>query len=342
MKQNVDINKFIYSLKTKTPDEYLKEINKALEEQGFRYENGKIKQISPRYKSGDCIIFKENKNILFVTEVNNHYYTLETLEGIICNFDFNFIDSQTRLWSFKEDAKDGDFLYINHSSYDHEWYMIFRELKDDLIYDYAAKANLFHYEDSGLWGSFYESLNIRPMTYEEVKDFNKYLLEVVRCVWDKSSKSLIFNIPKFRTGEWVSSNSESNIFKITGHTTEDYFAESITGETKLIPFSELDKEYHLWTIEEAKDGDILYANTSNQIFLFKGIGNENRITKDTIEYYCRVCKEDFMVNTCFSGYMGNVTTANITPASREQRGKFYIKFFEYLEKYPEKLKNIFK
>ena len=61
--------------------------------------------------------------------------------------------------------------------------------------------------------------------------------------------------PKFREGDWVVQGH--NILKIKCVGDTHYCFETVGGYTDDIFISEVDSQYHLWTIQDAKDGDVL-------------------------------------------------------------------------------------
>ena len=83
--------------------------------------------------------------------------------------------------------------------------------------------------------------------------------------------------PKFKVGDWVVNNGHSYLiadidfldnrylFEIGGYTHEQLNWEYIEN---------VDNKYHLWTIQDAKDGDVLVASDKS-IFIYDGSINEN-------------------------------------------------------------------
>ena len=71
--------------------------------------------------------------------------------------------------------------------------------------------------------------------------------------------------PKFKAGDWVVQGY--NILKIRCVGNEYYCYETVGGYANDMLISEIDSLYHLWTIQDAKDGDILMANAP---FIFNG------------------------------------------------------------------------
>jgi len=74
--------------------------------------------------------------------------------------------------------------------------------------------------------------------------------------------------PKFHEGDWIVNNEHNNIAKVL-EVNEQYrldYCDTIgTVSIELI-----DNDYHLWTIQDAKDGDVLAAEDKDKIFIYNG------------------------------------------------------------------------
>ena len=119
---------------------------------------------------------------------------------------------------------------------------------------------------------------------------------------------------KFQVGQYITDGHDS------GQIIEDdchcYKILDLTGcNATIIPFT-LQDNYHLWTIQDAKDGDVL-VNGSN-IFIFHFINNRRLMG------YCHVNMDDGNLyndigrNECFC-----TIDAPITPATKEQRDRLF-------------------
>ena len=72
--------------------------------------------------------------------------------------------------------------------------------------------------------------------------------------------------PKFKVGDWII--YEDNIWKICNISLKTYYELlKINNEVSIRHFEGVDKTAHLWTIQDAKDGDVLMANAP---FIFNG------------------------------------------------------------------------
>ena len=77
--------------------------------------------------------------------------------------------------------------------------------------------------------------------------------------------------PKFHEGDWVVSKL-GNVWYIDSFDNKNYKVTDINGNYNCFPIYIQDR-LHLWTIQDAKDGDVL-INWNNTTFIFKAIENE--------------------------------------------------------------------
>lgn len=116
--------------------------------------------------------------------------------------------------------------------------------------------------------------------------------------------------PRFKVGDWVVQGY--NILKIKCVGNEYYCFETVGGYVDDMLVSEIDSLYHLWTMQDAKDGDVLACN--EEILLFK-----SSLEQERISLYC-----------WYNGHANNfhskevidilLTTRNkVYPATKEQR-----------------------
>ena len=132
--------------------------------------------------------------------------------------------------------------------------------------------------------------------------------------------------PKFHEGEWIAKNDESPInidyscCKITNVENGNYTIESIYGYKGYNTFETFEKDYHLWTIKDAKDGDVLYNRddfAGNSVFIYKGISDKTH----ACFYYTRLFKDkDFCIYNDVMWKNGcGVNGGEFYPATKEQR-----------------------
>lgn len=133
--------------------------------------------------------------------------------------------------------------------------------------------------------------------------------------------------PKFKVGDWISGYYTN--YKVTAINSKGYVVEDTDGNKINILF-ENEKFHHLFTIADAKNGDVLVvphiegSEHSEQIFIFKEI-KDREYAKNAVEYYCRYLDGEFRTNE--RGFMGQADDY-FTPATKEQRDILFAKMEE--------------
>jgi hypothetical protein len=144
--------------------------------------------------------------------------------------------------------------------------------------------------------------------------------------------------PKFNAGDWITNGDY--IWKIIDVKPLDYILQSQGGNIVDDTISHVDEQFNLWTIQDAKDGDVLVCplpkGYEEQIFIFKGINSRDYV-ENCIEYYCRVCEGEFYENK--TGYMGT-TSSPVYPATKEQRDTLFAKIKEAGYVWDEEMKEL--
>lgn len=157
--------------------------------------------------------------------------------------------------------------------------------------------------------------------------------------WEISHK------PNFKVNDWIIFDRTFTIpIQIVEVNQEDdvYVCRSIKGLYGNYDIAHTDKNYHLWTINDAKDGDVLVAlpskgsEHSEQIFIFKEIKDRSYV-KNAVEYYCRCIDNEFATNKC--GFMG-CSNEYFTPATKEQHNLLFQKMQEAGMDWDEKKKEL--
>jgi len=133
--------------------------------------------------------------------------------------------------------------------------------------------------------------------------------------------------PKFKVGDWIVQNGLGT-YKIV-EVCESWY-EVISYKDGIQYSISFDKENdcHLWTIQDAKDGDVLASELCDSIILFRGIKDDN------IDFYCDydfskidIPGDRFAVNN--GQHYGNVEVSkDFHPATKEQRDLLFQKMKE--------------
>ena len=131
--------------------------------------------------------------------------------------------------------------------------------------------------------------------------------------------------PKFKVGDWVVQGHNIMKIKCVGDT--HYCFETVSGYVDDMLVSEIDSQFHLWAIQDAKDGDVLFHSdsASNGIFIFKELLKYEFSEK--VICYCDYDSEDHFClgehHTCCWA-----DAKILHPATKEQRGTLFAKMKE--------------
>jgi hypothetical protein len=96
--------------------------------------------------------------------------------------------------------------------------------------------------------------------------------------------------PKFKVGDWITNGDYT--WKVISVDYLDYTLQNQLGEYVDDTIDYVNKAFHLWTIQDAKDGDVLFHSdsASNGIFIFKEILQRGTLQK--VICYCDYDSED--------------------------------------------------
>lgn len=120
--------------------------------------------------------------------------------------------------------------------------------------------------------------------------------------------------PKFKVGNWITDGKAKHY--VTNYTNDDYELQATDGRIFYSSRNLVESYYHLWSIEDAKEGDIL-AN-DNVICVYKECVSEHLI-KVTINYSR---KEDIET------HYDTIGDSDLHPATKSQRDFFISKILQ--------------
>lgn len=153
------------------------------------------------------------------------------------------------------------------------------------------------------------------------------ITELGRCAVEHEQKPADNVKPKFKVGDWITCE-ELSTAKIVNIDSDRYEVEFIDGcHSKSPHIDYIDRLFHLWTIADAKDGDVIVCNI-NKAEIGGDIEKLPNITP-TICVYQNVVKDKGYIHTYCSLYNGsslvlsnsmyyNTFVYNIHPATKEQ------------------------
>ena len=112
-------------------------------------------------------------------------------------------------------------------------------------------------------GSEYNVLNVKDIagvTYYGIEDEPNHIDYVLpnNCEIVSEQKPVDKVEPKFHDREWITHNTANFVFKIINVGSNGYEVVNRENYKKTISFDNEDN-YHLWTIQDAKDGDVLFC-----------------------------------------------------------------------------------
>lgn len=128
--------------------------------------------------------------------------------------------------------------------------------------------------------------------------------------------------PKFKVGDWVVQGCI--ILKIRCVGNERYCYETVGGYVDDMLVSEIDSLYHLWSIKDAKGGDVLACDDEDKVFIYNG----KLDLKGRVCAYCGIYKtyDELRFTECAIG--NSFTYKEPHPAAKEQRDLLFQKMKE--------------
>lgn len=140
----------------------------------------------------------------------------------------------------------------------------------------------------------------------------------------QSEQKLFDNIkPKFKVGDWCIDNEDNTIFQITKVLSNLYYYRTNEGKEYSCTRDSIERDAHLWTIQDAKDGDVFVAEIDEEpndfIYIFKEY-NQN------LGFWSH-CYLDAYTNKFHEGIYHNNLNIGV-PAAKEQRDMFFQKMHE--------------
>lgn len=128
--------------------------------------------------------------------------------------------------------------------------------------------------------------------------------------------------PKFKVGDWITNSIET--VQITGYDIDYGYQVNYKCKLQHRDTDIIEKEYHLWTIQDAKDGDVLVDNYA--IIIFRKIGNH--VLDDVVDFYICYSFEKGIIIQRHNLHCGFIDSVFFKPATKEQSDMFFQKMHE--------------
>ena len=168
--------------------------------------------------------------------------------------------------------------------------------------------------DCSKWIAWLENQGKQKPPVIDFKANNWYVSKVDGKIYDMTYNPTDNIEPKFKVGDWIAWE-ELNTAKIVNIDGDRYEVEFIDGNKGFPHIDYIDRLFHLWSIQDANDGDVLVDNYGN-IGIYQG--DKNAETWNSC-CYCGVNK---------GFYDGGTHEFPCYPATKEQRKMLFKKMAE--------------
>ncbi len=136
-----------------------------------------------------------------------------------------------------------------------------------------------------------------------------------RMGYEAAKQELEKQEPKFKVGDWITNSIET--VQITGYDIDYGYQVDFGGNLQHRDTDIIEKEYHLWTINNAKDGDMISFNDGHGTDCIELIKS---ITGEKIEFwFCLINGNHYEVFDGITPYTNFASREDATPATIEQR-----------------------
>lgn len=266
-----------------------------------------------RFDVGDFVVVRDGKStkILKIEQADNaDYECMNISDGSIETIHVeNLDDADSWIWSLK-DAKPGDVLITNLSAIT---FIYKSHAKNGLVSGYCR----FYTDESVFYENSCDCIcNVSEAHPATIQQANEMFSEMHRLNfdWDDNHKEIIAlkrnnmnkSEPKFRIDEWIieNDNEDASPWQVVSIENDNYKLSDSHGQQNVLEIEFADKNYRLWSISDAKDGDILVVK-GVQIIIYHSSPDH------MIDSYCSLIRNQFISTQ--TTYFGRVT-----PASEEQ------------------------
>jgi len=133
--------------------------------------------------------------------------------------------------------------------------------------------------------------------------------------------------PKFKIGDWISHNTANFVFKVTSIGSCGYSVVNKDNYSKSISFDNEEK-YHLWTIQDAKDGDVLVNQNGEMPFIFKECKDNHIYCYCGYTNHKDIFFDRFVDSEGEELHWSNLYHEQVYPSTKEQRNLLFTKMHE--------------
>lgn len=239
-----------------------------IKEAGYTWDlNSNTLTKKTKFKIGDWVTDGTCKAKIIDIDNKYYWYSKNSMLG-----EIESIDKKYHIWTI-DDAKPGDILcYKDEIS-------IYKNSIMDFLDKFTGFQYYCCYDGKRLWiDGFYhltekkDKFDIYPATEEQIETLFSYMIPV-GYIWDFNNMAL--KETKFKKGDWIVNNEDKSIGQITEIICDRKDPNTLYGYNHTNGFfaNDFEDNYHLWTIKDAKLGDVLHAKIDGDdyILIFKQI-----------------------------------------------------------------------
>ena len=297
-------------------------------------------KVEPKFHRGEWIVHHGTENIYKVIAIVGNQYQLKYGDNYTIQKCAD-VDRCARLWDITKDAKDGDVLqlggvtaifqkYIGNgncrcycSVYNGEFEISSQDGDDnsygcvdaipatkeqrDLLFQEIHKAG---YE----WND--EKKELRKL---EKQGKQKPIIDGILTTINFDKMFQNCNVHKFKVGDWIISKYMHLVMQILNNNKGFYETVETDGTERNDSYDFIERNFKLWTIQDAKDSDVLAA--ADWVFIFRKF-HINGFPKCYCHYDLTL--DEFKIDT--DSYMAS--GGDIYPATKEQRELLFSKMKE--------------
>ena len=130
--------------------------------------------------------------------------------------------------------------------------------------------------------------------------------------------------PKFKVGDWCIDNEDNTIFQITKVLSNLYYYRTNEGKEYSCTRDSIERDAHLWTIQDAKDGDVLATKKGNPF-----IYDKDRYNNGLAYYYAGLdVNKELTLKSPHHMLAHFGELHSVSPATKEQRDILFQKMKE--------------
>jgi hypothetical protein len=209
-----------------------------------------------KFKVGDWVVYEEN-----IYQIHNislkKYYECLRIDGTVHTFDFEYIDSKSRLWTI-QDAKDGDVLCYRNDIFLVKSYVLFNRVVSHCTYsERFISHNIYSFTRA-------DFSKIYPATKEQ-RDFLFSKMKEAGYKWDAEKKELKKIEQKNIEGTFINvdevrENFVKEVYRVLANDTTNDRANDIIYYFDSLPTIYLHTNKHLPSDGDDFDMDDIFKN----------------------------------------------------------------------------------